>query len=66
MSNDLTDMELADDLEAQLRLITEAYARDGEDYEVDQVLTHVSWVRRMKRRGMYEWIAAVSEDDEPE
>ncbi|UWQ74336.1 hypothetical protein [Leisingera sp. M658] len=64
MTADLTDEELADDLEAQLRLITDAYRRGGDDYEVDQVLSHVSWVRRMKRRGIYEVFSDVPEAEE--
>ncbi|MCI2395723.1 hypothetical protein [Aliiroseovarius sediminis] len=64
MTKDLTDMELADDLDAQLKLITEAYARDGDAYEVDLVLSHVSWVRRMKRKGWFELFAALDDDDE--
>lgn len=64
MTKDLTDMELADDLDAQLKLITEAFARDGDAYDVDLVLSHVSWVRRMKRKGWFELLEALDDDDE--
>lgn len=64
MTKDLSDMELADDLVAQLKLITEAYARDGDAYEVDLVLSHVSWVRRMKRKGWFELLAELDDDEE--
>lgn len=64
MTKDLTDMELADNLDAQLKLITEAFARDGAAYDVDLVLSHVSWVRRMKRKGWFELIEALDDDEE--
>lgn len=64
MTKDLTDMELADDLDAQLKLITEAFARDGDAYDVDLVLSHVSWVRRMKRKGWFELLEALDDDEE--
>ena len=64
MTKDLTDMELADDLDAQLKLITEAFARDGDAYDVDLVLSHVSWVRRMKHKGWFELLVELDDDDE--
>ncbi len=64
MTKDLTDMELADDLDAQLKLITEAFARDGDAYDIDLVLSHVSWVRRMKRKGWFELLEALDDDEE--
>lgn len=66
MSRDMTDQELANDDEAQLRMIAEAYANCEDPYDVDAVLSHVSWVRRMKRKGILDLIAAYSDDEEPD
>lgn len=64
MSNAQTDQELAHDDEAQLRMIVEIYANFEDPYDIDLVLSHVSWVRRMKRKGWFELLAELDDDDE--
>lgn len=66
MSTEMTDQELADDDEVQLRMIVEVYASHEDPYDVDAVLSHVSWVRRMKRKGILDLIAEYPDEEEPD
>lgn len=64
MKPEMSDENLADDLNAQLKVITDAYA-SGDQNEIEQALNWVSGVRRMKAQGLYDWFHAVSYNDEP-
>ncbi len=56
LTEDLDDMAFANDLEAQLAMIVRAYA-DGDAFQIDNALGHVSWTRRMKRKRILDLIA---------
>ncbi|MEO1110322.1 MAG: hypothetical protein AAFX90_20615 [Pseudomonadota bacterium] len=48
------DEKIAEDLEAQFKMIAVAYAT-GELGEIDRVVNYLSFIRRMKKQGIYEF-----------
>ncbi len=47
------DEKIAEDLEAQFKMIAVAYATGKLD-EIDRVVNYLSFIRRMKKQGVYE------------
>lgn len=47
------DEKIADDPEAQFKMIAVAYAT-GEMDEIDRVVNYLAFIRRMKKQGVYE------------
>ncbi|WP_299970210.1 hypothetical protein [uncultured Roseobacter sp.] len=61
MKNDISDEALASDMDAQLKIIRDAYASRNQD-EIEQALNRVSRVRRMKAKGLYDLYRDLSQD----
>ncbi|QBY00127.1 addiction module antidote protein, HigA family [Rhodophyticola sp. CCM32] len=59
------DPAFANDLEAQLETITDAYA-SGDAHEIDQALQHVSSIRRMKKQGILDLLNDFDDPAEPD
>ena len=53
MKNDISDEALASDMDAQLKIISDAYASRNQE-EIEQALNRDSLVRRMKAKGLYD------------
>lgn len=65
MKNEISDYELAEDMAAQLKIITDGY-KIGTRCAIDDALNYVTGVRRMKSNGVLDWIASYPEDDNSE
>ncbi|WP_299500707.1 hypothetical protein [uncultured Roseobacter sp.] len=63
LTEDLDEMAFANDLEGRLTMVVRAYA-DGDAFEIDKALGHVSWTRRMKRKRILDLIAEYEGPDE--
>lgn len=61
--DDFTDLELAENLDLQASLLSEAY-ETGDQAKIDNALNWVTSVRRMKSNGMIDLIAAWDDKDE--
>jgi len=57
MKNKSSDWQLAEDMDAQLQIIIDAY-EIGTVFAIDQALNHVCQVRRMKSNGVLDLVAS--------
>jgi hypothetical protein len=55
--------ELANDLDAQRKIITEAYASDGH-VVIDDALANIAQTRRMRSTGVLDWVTSYQDNDD--
>ncbi|MBL4647317.1 MAG: hypothetical protein JKY99_12775 [Rhizobiales bacterium] len=63
MKKEISDYELAEDMVAQLKIITDGY-EIGTRCAIDDTLNYVTGVQRMKSNGILDMIASYPEDDD--
>jgi len=63
MKNEISVSQLAEDMDAQLQIIIDAY-EIGTVSAIDQALNHVCQVRRMKSNGVLDLVASYPDVDD--
>ena len=63
MKNEISNEELAVDMAAQLKIITDGY-EIGMPFAIDNALNLITMVRRMKSNGVFDWTSSYPDDDD--